>query len=158
MRSSRALAESALKRLVKNRSSQKTSRERPKTSREREFPLARGLSYIKSFLEGLARRASSRERVLDLLSRIVRKQRFPLARGSSERLCTSRESCPRIFTKRFRSGSFYVCVIPFYTRKRVSSTQHGYESTPVDPLRHEGIVSSTEARSRTAKRRSPRHH
>ena len=40
----------------------------------------------------------------------------------------------------------HVCVIPFYTRKRVSSTQHGYKSTSVNPLRHVGIVSDSEAR------------
>ena len=39
-----------------------------------------------------------------------------------------------------------MCVIPFYTRKRVSSTQHGYKSTSVNPLRHMGIVSDSEAR------------
>ena len=42
--------------------------------------------------------------------------------------------------------TYRVCVIPFYTRKRVSSTQHGYKSTSVYPLRHMGIVSDSEAR------------
>ena len=39
-----------------------------------------------------------------------------------------------------------VCVIPFIKRaERGRHTPHNYESTPVDPLRHVGIVSSTEA-------------
>ena len=39
-----------------------------------------------------------------------------------------------------------VCVIPFIKRaERGRHTPHNNESTPVDPLRHVGIVSSTEA-------------
>jgi hypothetical protein len=39
-----------------------------------------------------------------------------------------------------------VCVIPFIKRaERGRHTPHNYESTPVNPLRHVGIVSSTEA-------------
>ena len=49
-----------------------------------------------------------------------------------------------------------VCVIPFYTRKRVPSTPHDYESTPVEPLRHVGIVSTTEARSLNVLKRALR--
>ena len=39
-----------------------------------------------------------------------------------------------------------MCIIPFIKRaERGRHTPHNYESTPVDPLRHVGIVSSTEA-------------
>ena len=39
-----------------------------------------------------------------------------------------------------------VCVIPFIKRaERGRHTPHNYESTPVEPLRHVGIVSTTEA-------------
>ena len=49
-----------------------------------------------------------------------------------------------------------VCVIPFIKRaERGRHTPHNYESTPVDPLRHVGIVSSTEAPKLTTKGRSP---
>lgn len=45
-------------------------------------------------------------------------------------------------------ASTLVCVIPFIKRaERGRHTPHNYESTPVDPLRHVGIVSSTEAHS-----------
>ena len=49
-----------------------------------------------------------------------------------------------------------VCVITFYTRKRVPSTPHDYESSPVEPLRHVGIVSTTEARSLNVLKRALR--
>ena len=39
-----------------------------------------------------------------------------------------------------------MCVVPFKKRaERGRPTPHNYESTPVDPLRHGGIISSTEA-------------
>ena len=41
---------------------------------------------------------------------------------------------------------YQMCIIPFIKRaERGRHTPHNYESTPVDPLRQVGIVSSTEA-------------
>ena len=60
-----------------------------------------------------------------------------------ETLRASRESTPCLIRQ-----LMYVCIIPFIKRaERGRHTPHNYESTPVDPLRHVGIVSSTEAHS-----------